>query len=92
MTNSGNTDYTTQAEAEREARTAIWGDVTFAQRASVGYRHDRKGDPLGVVAVDHLGIERVAVVARVNGKAVVFTFDSYGRRDAKPLILGKTNA
>jgi hypothetical protein len=85
MTNT--TDYRTQTDAERDARTAIWGDVPFAKRAYVGYRHDGKGDPLGVVTyLPPHGYPVIAVTATVNGRAVVFYFDGYGRRDRKPEV------
>jgi hypothetical protein len=84
------TDYRTQAEAERDARGAVWGDVPFAQRAEVSRTtYNGTRDPLGVVAhVDRLQV--IAVAATVNGRTVVFTFDHWGRRASKPLVLPKT--
>lgn len=81
------TDYRTQADAERDARAAIWGDVPFAQRAQVSRtRFDDSRDPLGVVVFVG-GLMCIAVAATVNGRTVVFTFDHWGRRDRKPLVL-----
>jgi hypothetical protein len=68
------TTYTTQAEAEREIRIALWGDVSFARRPTLF----PEPGTLGIV-----------VAADVNGRTVAFTFDNWGRRVAKPLVLAK---
>ncbi len=74
--------FTTQAEAERAARTFIWGDVPFSKRVHVS---PHTSPDLGYF--DHRGCPVIAVSANVNGRLVVFTFDGYGRRDQKPLVL-----
>lgn len=54
--------FRTQADAERAARIAIWGDVTFAQRTQV----DPKRRP-DVAFWDQRGLCVIAVSALVNG-------------------------
>ena len=67
--------YSTRAEAVRDARVHIWGDVPFARRAFIG----RGFDPDGWVVYTH-GIPYIVVAADVNGHLVAITFDHYGRR------------
>lgn len=66
-------DFRTQADAVREARLAIWGDVSFAKREYVSPK--TRPD----VAVFVNGWPEIAVSAEVNGRLVVISFDSYGR-------------
>lgn len=69
------TSYSTQVEAEREARIAIWGDVPFSRRECI---------------FPEPGTYDAAVVtATVNYRTVVFFFDNYGRRSANPIVLPK---
>lgn len=66
--------YRTQADAVRDARIAIWGDVPFAKREFVTPRTHPD-----VAFFDHRGFPVIAVSANVNGRLVVIHFEHYGR-------------
>jgi hypothetical protein len=68
--------YRTRAEAVRDARVFIWGDVSLSKRAFV----DPRNSP-DVAFYDHRGLPVIAVSADVNGHLVVFYFDHYGRSE-----------
>lgn len=61
------TDYATQADARRDARIALWGDVGISKRECLPMQGN--------------GVWTHAVTATVNGRTVVFFFDCFGRAD-----------
>lgn len=73
MTSNATARFSSQADAVKAAREAIWGDVSFAKREYV----DPKRRPEVAVYVN--GLPEIVVAADVNGKIVAITFDSYGR-------------
>lgn len=81
--------FRTQTEAVREARTAIWGDVSFAKREFVSPRN--RPD---VALFDERGLPQLVVSANVNGRLVVIHFDSYGRLTHEGVVVlpGKVRA
>lgn len=64
MTTTKDPGFRSQADAVREARLAIWGDVTFAKRECI---------------LPEPGVYGIHVTANVNGHLVDINFDNYGR-------------
>lgn len=73
--------YRTQADAIRDARQFIWGDVTFAKREWVTPK--TRPD----VSFFNGRVPVIAVSANVNGRLVVIHFDSYGRLDHEGVVV-----
>lgn len=69
--------FRTQADAVREARTAIWGDVPFSRREC--YRPTEW--------VSRFQAADLVFAADVNGRLFVFELDCYGRRTGTPRVL-----
>lgn len=74
------THFTSQAEAVREARSVVWGDVPFAKREWHGPRGEFS-------ATDANGFPEIAFTAQVNNDLVVIRFDQFGRLQGKVEVL-----
>jgi hypothetical protein len=70
--------FRSQAEAIRDARVFIWGDVPFAQRKFVG----KDSEFMAYVGM----LPNIVVSADVNGHLFVIRFDHYGRVTEKKVI------
>lgn len=77
------TYFRTQSEAVRDARIAIWGDVTLAKREHVGPRTHPD-----LAHFDERGVPMIVVSANVNGNLVLIRFDGYGRHE-RPYVVAK---
>lgn len=67
--------FRTQADAVREARTALWGDVHHSKRACL---------------YPEPGTYSIVVSADVNGNLVAIHFDNYGLLDIHGVkVIGK---
>lgn len=77
------TSYRSQAEAAKDIRIGLWGDVPFAQRPCLLPEHFVRGEQPPTYSI--------VVSANVNGRLVAFGFDNYGRR-TQTLVLSKVGS